>query len=72
MFTESSEIPSWGKSLFEGLVKMNASLVDTVKGLQDRQNKIEARLDGKPQREAPKSEEPTPEEVKQVVEKLFI
>jgi len=74
MYTESSEekVPAWAKIMIEGLVKMNGLLADTVKGLQDRQDRIEAKLNGKPEKEKSASEKVTPEQIKDVCEKLYI
>ena len=73
MYTETeNDAPKWAKVLIEGLIKVNENLTETVKTLQERQNRIEAKLDGKPESEESASKEPTPEEIAQVVEKLFI
>ena len=74
MNTESNEekVPVWARTLIEGLVKANDRLAETVKTLQARQDWIEARLEGKPEKENSASKEPTPEEIKKVCDNLFI
>ena len=69
----NKQVPEWAKNLIEGLVAANDRFVGVVKNLQERQDMLEARLDEKPpEKEKAAPKEPTPEEVAQVVEKLFI
>ena len=73
MYTENSEVPKWAKTLFEGLIKMNGDLVKTVKGLQERQNAIEARMGAKPpEKEETQPEQASPDELAKVMETLFV
>jgi len=74
MYSENSEekVPQWAKTLIEGLVAANDRFVGVVKTIQERQDMIEARLGGKPEKEKSASEEVTPEQIKDVCDKLFI
>ena len=72
MYTETeNEAPKWAKVLIENLIKTNERLVETVKCLHERQDRIESKLNGKPEKEDTPAE-PTPEQIKDVCEKLFI
>ena len=71
--TDSNEqIPQWVGALILGLTEANERFVGVVKTIQERQDILEARLDGKSEKEKAASEEVTPEQIKDVCEKLFI
>ena len=73
MYTETeNEAPKWAKVLIEGLIKVNENLTETVKTLHERQDRLEAKLTGKPEKEKSASEKVTPEQIKGVCEKLYI
>ena len=75
MYTESSEeAPKWAKTMIEGMVRMNTRLAETVHALYERQNIIEAKIDGKEPEKEPttKDVEPFSAEMNEIMSKLFI
>jgi hypothetical protein len=69
MSIESNECPVWAKTLIEGMMTVNNALADSIKGLQERQNAIEARFDGKEPEKPEKSKAIDPKNP--VFDKIF-
>ena len=68
----NKQVPEWAKTLTEKLGRM----IELVEDVQTRQTKLEARLfreqGGKPEKEESASNKVTPEQIKDVCDKLYI
>ena len=70
MYNSENEVPAWAQNLIEGLSKTNERLLEVVDGLQKRQDRIEAMLNGKNPGKEDKPVEATQDEVDRVLEKM--